>query len=159
MWTQAKHVAQLSGLNTALNGMKTQKQGGLMLCLKLLVVQEGSRAWRSVHSCCFEPKTRALRRKARTVRQNSIIKLHEETWKMGNIQEDQRFDKRPTTQCEENGENGCSQPPRTSTIKPCELPSNIYEFATNTYHAVTPTGHWRATVMRLKAQYGGRRIP
>ena len=92
-----------------------------MLCLKLLVVQEGSRQWRSVHSCCFEPKTRALRRKARTVRQKSIIKLHEEMENGETFRRPRRFDKRPTTQCEENGENGCSQPPRTSTIKPCEL--------------------------------------
>ena len=43
-------------------------------------------------------------------------------WKMGkHSRGPEGFDKRPTTQCEENGENGCSQPPRTSTIKPCEL--------------------------------------
>ena len=92
-----------------------------MLCLKLLVVQEGSRQWRSVHSCCFEPKTRALRKKHRSAFQPINIKLHEEMENGETFRIPRRFDKRPTTQCEENGENGCSQPPRTSTIKPCEL--------------------------------------
>ena len=58
-----------------------------MLCLKLLVAQEGSREWRSVHSCCFEPKTRALRKKHRSAFQPINIKLYEdmengETFKM-----------------------------------------------------------------------------
>ena len=49
-----------------------------MLCLKVLVAQEGSRDRRSVHGCCFEPKTRALRKKHRSAFQPINIKLYEE---------------------------------------------------------------------------------